>query len=54
MQESHTREDVETDVGVRGASLLEIENVLLVGMNLRLVEEANPLHLGIVLDIVLR
>lgn len=40
-------------MGVRVASLLEIKNVLLVGMNLRLVEEADPLHLGIVLDIVL-
>lgn len=40
-------------MGVRVASLLEIKNVLLVGMNLRLVEEADPLNLGIVLDIVL-
>lgn len=40
-------------MGVRVTSLLEIKNVLLVGMNLRLVEEADPLHLGIVLYIVL-
>ena len=40
-------------MSVRVASLLEIKNVLLVGMNLRLVEEADPLHLGVVLDIIL-
>lgn len=54
MLESRTGEDVEADMGVRVASLLEIKNILLVGMNLRLVEEADPLYLGVVLDIVLR
>jgi len=36
------------------ASLLELENVLFVSMDLSLVKEANPLHLRIVLNIVLQ